>query len=251
MADAPEVVPGPIPDELPTPQPSPFTRLHEKSPVSQEHTETPKPAEATDTEKIVSDISSADNGYSEKSPLEVARDTSQHKIVVAAPVDGCRPIHDEENPLDTPENTKFKLPRSSEEEWMTHFWDFCKPMNLCFEAFTCPCILAGRTYNRINSPNDPHQTSSNVYCWSCAGLSLLFLGGAPAWWFLLNSTRKEIRYRYHIKDSGWNDCWKPLICPCCVLIQEEKEVIARENLLKEKDQPPLRADNMLYRPQES
>lgn len=43
------------------------------------------------------------------------------------------------------------------------------------------------------------------------------------------ANRREIRYRYGIEGSNCEDCWKTAFCPCCALVQEEKETIMRQN----------------------
>lgn len=39
--------------------------------------------------------------------------------------------------------------------------------------------------------------------------------------------RQEIREKYGIKGSGGSDCFEAYCCPCCSLIQQEKEVERR------------------------
>jgi len=39
--------------------------------------------------------------------------------------------------------------------------------------------------------------------------------------------RQEIREKFGIEGSGGSDCFTAYCCPCCALIQQEKEVIKR------------------------
>ena len=41
--------------------------------------------------------------------------------------------------------------------------------------------------------------------------------------------RTEIRERFGIKGDGCGDCCSAYWCGCCVLIQNEKEVLARQS----------------------
>ncbi|KAF2399310.1 PLAC8-domain-containing protein [Trichodelitschia bisporula] len=120
-----------------------------------------------------------------------------------------------------------------ESGWMVGFWDCFSPVGLCIEAFTCPCILAGRTYQRIRDPDSTHWPSTNSYCCGCCGLSLLTLAALPCCWIMTVANRREIRYRYHIKGSNKADCFQATLCCCLALIQEEKETVLREKRRKE------------------
>jgi len=41
--------------------------------------------------------------------------------------------------------------------------------------------------------------------------------------------RGELRQQYNIKGDQMSDCLTSWCCGCCVLIQQEKEVIARQS----------------------
>lgn len=40
--------------------------------------------------------------------------------------------------------------------------------------------------------------------------------------------RSEIRERYNIQGSGFNDCCVSYWCPCCAIIQQDNEVKVRQ-----------------------
>lgn len=42
-------------------------------------------------------------------------------------------------------------------------------------------------------------------------------------WVPLMLKRRSIRKHFHIKGSGYRDCMALLCCPCCVLVQQEKQ----------------------------
>jgi hypothetical protein len=46
----------------------------------------------------------------------------------------------------------------------------------------------------------------------------------------LLSKRSEIRTKYGIRGDSSDDCCQSCWCPCCVLVQQEREVEAREKL---------------------
>jgi Cys-rich protein (TIGR01571 family) len=46
-------------------------------------------------------------------------------------------------------------------------------------------------------------------------------------WIYAMMKRTEIRERFGIRGSGSGDCCTAYWCPCCVLIQQEKEVQSR------------------------
>ena len=43
------------------------------------------------------------------------------------------------------------------------------------------------------------------------------------------STRREIRYKYGIRGSNRGDCMRSACCPYCALVQEEREILLRED----------------------
>lgn len=63
--------------------------------------------------------------------------------------------------------------------------------------------------------------------------------------------RRDIRHRYHLKGNTCLDCIEVSLCPCCALVQEEKETSMRE---EEKEKERLREQfrrqeaNMVYTP---
>jgi hypothetical protein len=65
---------------------------------------------------------------------------------------------------------------------------------------------------------------------------------------MTSAQRREIRYRYHIKGNNGEDCLKATFCVCCALVQEEKEVVWRENQTKlmSTEQLAKREEDMKY-----
>lgn len=51
--------------------------------------------------------------------------------------------------------------------------------------------------------------------------------GLPLWCLPMSANRRELRFRYGLKGSNYGDICASLLCPCCVLVQEEREVVGR------------------------
>lgn len=62
----------------------------------------------------------------------------------------------------------------------------------------------------------------------------------------------RIRKLYHLNGSIGNDCIKSLCCCCCVLMQNEREVRSREELIRRHAGPAIGAyislGTMVYAP---
>lgn len=65
-------------------------------------------------------------------------------------------------------------------------------------------------------------------------------------WVLLMIRRGEIRQRFGIEGSGVSDCCSSYWCPCCVIVQQEKEIEAQSERLQTGYQAPA---GMAYAPQ--
>lgn len=50
--------------------------------------------------------------------------------------------------------------------------------------------------------------------------------------------RGDIRKRFGIEGSGGQDCAESYFCPCCTLVQHEKEVEARSQSVQAPYQAP-------------
>jgi Cys-rich protein (TIGR01571 family) len=119
------------------------------------------------------------------------------------------------------------------------------------ESICCPCVLTGRTHSRLHDPENPHQNGTNFYCAGCCALSFVTLGILPLFCFMTSAQRREIRYRYNIRGNNGVDCLKATFCVWCSLVQEEKEVVWREEqkkLASSVSQLAKREDHMQYSP---
>ncbi|KAG5296467.1 hypothetical protein I7I50_09636 [Histoplasma capsulatum G186AR] len=109
----------------------------------------------------------------------------------------------------------------TESKWASALFD-CRPFNICILGFCCPCFLFGKTRSRIKGNNPSEFTYWNENCchWFC--LSLCSCQGV-----IQALERTKIRNKFNI--DGWciGDWCGACCCPCCSLIQEEKEVLVR------------------------
>ncbi|KAI9674221.1 MAG: hypothetical protein M1817_002039 [Caeruleum heppii] len=108
------------------------------------------------------------------------------------------------------------------QEWHSSFWDCFKPMDVCCMAYWCPCFLFGKTQQRLKDPNLETYESFNGNCvgW-CA------LGYCGFQWVLQMAKRQDMRAQFNLDGSGAGDCFRSYCCPCCGLVQEEKESVFR------------------------
>ena len=119
------------------------------------------------------------------------------------------------------------------------------------EAAACPCILAGRRHLRIKNTKSTELTSTNGYvspslpslnppsCHflankalrkpQCFGCFLFTIPLIPFYWVFTMSTRREIRCKYGIRGSNHGDCMRSACCPYCALVQEERDILLRED----------------------
>ncbi|OGM48482.1 DUF614 domain protein [Aspergillus bombycis] len=127
-------------------------------------------------------------------------------------------------------------------EWANGFWDCCSPAGTCFWGCCLPCCLFGKTQSRLDDP----QLKEYSYMNGNVLLSLLPHSPSSFHWVLLMIRRGEIRQRFGIEGSGVGDCCSSYWCPCCVIMQHEKEIEAQSERPQTGYQAPT---GMAYAPQ--
>ncbi|EMR81635.1 putative plac8 family protein [Botrytis cinerea BcDW1] len=94
------------------------------------------------------------------------------------------------------------------------------------KAFFCPCFVYGKTQHRLNKdPNLMGYSRFNNDCFIWAGAQWCGLGA-----IFTTLQRRQIRTEYGIGKAGEGevkDIALSWCCHCCVLMQQEKEVIMR------------------------
>ncbi len=125
---------------------------------------------------------------------------------------------------------------------------FCEMDTLCCMGVVCPCMVYGKTQYRVSrktQKQDPTDLLGYSQCNGSCGLMavacgfqceyssssteksvLTFLG------IFASIQRTRIRKMYHLSGSLGSDCFKSLCCCCCVLMQNEREVRDREELIR-------------------
>ncbi|KAM0383307.1 hypothetical protein ACHAPY_002423 [Fusarium culmorum] len=113
-------------------------------------------------------------------------------------------------------------PNVQNQEWQSNLCN-CSPCDSCMLSTFCPCILLGKTSDRMRDPT--MQTAD-----TCNSDTLIFTAiqcVTGCGWIYSMMKRGEIRERFGIKGSGMSDCCVSYWCLCCALIQQDNEVKAR------------------------
>ena len=76
---------------------------------------------------------------------------------------------------------------------------------------------------------------------TCNGSCALFAVGCGIQWLLATIQRTRIRKMYDIEGSVGSDCVKGLCLCCCVVAQDEREVMEREKLIRQHAGPAVGA----------
>ncbi|KAI1064688.1 hypothetical protein LB507_000141 [Fusarium sp. FIESC RH6] len=113
-------------------------------------------------------------------------------------------------------------PNVQNQEWQSNLCN-CSPCDSCMLSTFCPCILLGKTADRMRDPTmqtaDTCNSDTLIFC------AIQCVTGCG--WIYSMMKRGEIRERFGIKGSGMNDCCVSYWCLCCALIQQDNEVKAR------------------------
>ena len=112
-------------------------------------------------------------------------------------------------------------PPPQEQEWNTPLCT-CSPFGGCLLATCLPCILVGKTSERLVDPSLSKYDVFNPECLIMGGITYIGLGFVYAM-----IKRMEIRERFGIKGSGAGDFCAAYWCACCVVLQNDNEVRSR------------------------
>ncbi|KAF9890356.1 hypothetical protein FE257_006023 [Aspergillus nanangensis] len=126
------------------------------------------------------------------------------------------------------------VPVQQGQEWSSGFWDCCSPAETCFFGWCLPCCLHGKTQSRLEDPQMKEESYMNGNC-----LMYFVTSYCALHWIPLMMKRGEMRKRFNIEGSGFSDCMSSYCCPCCVLVQHEKEVEAQASRHTTGYQAPL------------
>ncbi|KAI9860855.1 MAG: hypothetical protein M1824_002890 [Vezdaea acicularis] len=110
---------------------------------------------------------------------------------------------------------------AAQQSWTSGFWDCFSPGSTCALAYCCPCIIFGRTQELRKNPS-AFPPTVNTDCLIFCGLMYL---GVPCIYQALK--REELRNQYNLEGTTAKDWLLSCCCGCCVLVQENKEVVHR------------------------
>ncbi|KAF8425200.1 PLAC8 family-domain-containing protein [Tirmania nivea] len=111
------------------------------------------------------------------------------------------------------------------EKYKHSAWSGLSEIGICCTGCWCPCILYSRTKHRLKtSPNSNLNDfqSCNPHCMAFCILS-------PVSWVFTFLQRTRIRENYRLEGTVCGDCMRAYCCSCCTLIQDEREVMERED----------------------
>ncbi|KAL4737172.1 PLAC8 family-domain-containing protein [Aspergillus similis] len=116
---------------------------------------------------------------------------------------------------------ELTLPPASGHNWSYSFWEFWTPIDTCLMAWCCPCILFGKTQARLNDSTLASYSPINEFCLIWCGLNC-----CAASFLIQTKKRSGLRQKYGITETHLErDCLVSFCCPCCGLVQTEKEVV--------------------------
>ncbi|KJK79692.1 hypothetical protein H634G_05284 [Metarhizium anisopliae BRIP 53293] len=118
---------------------------------------------------------------------------------------------------DQHQNNAHLDPHSS--QWQFGLFDCCGDMKACLLGCCLPCVLHGKTMQRMHDPSLQSHELLNHECmvWCCM----------PRTWLYNTATRTRIREKYGIEGDASSDFKTSYFCTCCALIQQDREVALR------------------------
>ncbi|KAH8594697.1 PLAC8 family-domain-containing protein [Bisporella sp. PMI_857] len=137
------------------------------------------------------------------------------------------PITQQPAPKETP---SYKVVTGSE-EWSHEVFGcldggIAANNHLCLKTTFCPWFTYGKQQERLRNPSLQGYERINNDCLIFAGAQ--YCCGLS--WILTFFKRGEIREKYNIKGNQLEDCLFSAFCGCCVLVQQEKEIIGRQSI---------------------
>ncbi|MCJ1460792.1 hypothetical protein MMC28_011174 [Mycoblastus sanguinarius] len=109
---------------------------------------------------------------------------------------------------------------------------FCEPDALCCMGLICPCLVYGKTMYRLSRKAQKQDPTDLLGYESCNGSCGLMAAACGFQWILAAIQRTRIRKIYHLEGGVGTDCVKAFCCCCCVIMQNEREVRDREELIR-------------------
>ncbi|KAF3920115.1 hypothetical protein AA313_de0201968 [Arthrobotrys entomopaga] len=115
-------------------------------------------------------------------------------------------------------------------QWINNMFCCFGECDTCCITFCCPCITYGDIKQNLNGKErSEYNRCCNASCWGFCGMMVCGLQ-----WVMSFMARGELRRKYNLKGSGCGDCFRHFCCECCALIQEEREIRVRKELIMPK-----------------
>ncbi|RDW94626.1 hypothetical protein BP5796_00389 [Coleophoma crateriformis] len=141
------------------------------------------------------------------------------------------PVVESTQSLERPVNPITARQERGEDEWMV---SFCQEppgdCGACCQGFWCPCTLYGKTQYRLHQITQgksplivEKRRGCDGPCWAFWGLALIQCSC-----ILTAFQHTRVRSRYNIKGSIARDFAASIFCGKCILMQDDRELRARE-----------------------
>ncbi|CAM6089308.1 unnamed protein product [Calypogeia fissa] len=135
------------------------------------------------------------------------------------PKDPPKVVHISPPPPQVPVGNDGHNRRNETQKWHNGLYDCCIDPFLCISTFLYPC----GTFTNIATVVTDGEVSQEMACHDLA-FHALYLGCCMH----TCCYRRKLRKRFSIPGGTCDDCWAHICCCCCALVQEWREIQARE-----------------------
>ena len=109
------------------------------------------------------------------------------------------------------------------QEFSSGICDCCVDVSGCIFGCLCPCWLFGKNVQNLSN----RSCCSHCLCYICCGPC----NHSPY--------RRMLRIKYNLDAEPCNDCCVALVCPCCALCQEAREIVYQTDKAHKQQHPNL------------
>ncbi|KAL2255523.1 hypothetical protein VTK26DRAFT_3188 [Humicola hyalothermophila] len=107
---------------------------------------------------------------------------------------------------------------AQEREWQH---DLCDVKGHCWEGLCCPCLILNKTAHLLRDPTEQDPDGCGKWCFGWCIINCFTGAGGN---ILACIQRGKVREDRGIEGSACGDFCASLCCPCCVMIQQYKEL---------------------------
>ncbi|XP_024530894.1 protein MID1-COMPLEMENTING ACTIVITY 1 [Selaginella moellendorffii] len=105
------------------------------------------------------------------------------------------------------------------QDWHHDLYGCCGSPLLCVGTFLCPCC----TFATVAATATNGIMPKHAACTNCLIYTMVL-----SCCFYTCCFRRKLRKLYNIEGGSCDDCWAHFLCFCCALVQEAREIKARE-----------------------